>query len=83
MSKCAVCMNLFHPDYISYTEIRGDEVKICAFCKVDKNSLTITDDDGNIKQVVTKEEATRNYKKWLDELRKKPNIAKIVDDQMK
>lgn len=81
MSKCAKCFNLFHPDYISYQEIRGDIVKVCAFCKVDKNELTITDESGKVVQIVTKEEASRNYKKYLHELIKKPNIAKIVQKE--
>lgn len=83
MSKCVKCMDYYHPDYIVYQEIRGESVKVCAFCRVDKQELTLTDEDGNIKEVVSKKEASTNYKRWLGELRRNPKIAKIVDENIK
>lgn len=80
MSKCAVCMDYFHPDYIVYQEIRGDEVKVCAFCRTGKNELTIVDDDGKLKEKVNKKQASIAYKKYLDDLIRKPNIGKIVQE---
>ncbi len=83
MSKCAKCLDFYHPDYIVYQEVQGDLVKVCAFCRMDKKELTITDEDGKMVEVVSKKQASINYKKWLDEMRKKPNLAKIIDEQTK
>ena len=83
MSKCVICMDLYHPDYIVYKDIRGEEVKVCAFCRLDKKELTIEDEDGNIKEVVTKKQASVNYKKYLDDLLKQPKIAEIVQNSTK
>ena len=81
MSQCKVCMDFYHPDFITYTERLGDVIKICAFCRTDKQEITVTDDNGKIVKVVQKKQASNDYKKWLDELRKKPNMAKIIDEQ--
>lgn len=83
MSKCSVCLDYYHPDYIVYQEIRGDIVKVCAFCRTDKKQLTILDDDGKVIEIVDKKQASINYKKWLGELIHKPAIAKIIDEGQK
>jgi len=83
MSKCAVCGKMYHPDYITYQERMGDTVKVCAFCKIDKDTLTITDDNGKIIKTIKKEDASREYMRYLDVLSKKPNIAKILDKSSK
>ncbi len=41
-------MRDYHPDWCVETVIRGDNVRVCCFCYVDKDILTVTDDDGNI-----------------------------------
>lgn len=76
-------MDYYHPDYIVYEEIRGEIVKVCAFCRTDKKELTITDDDGKVVQVVDKKMASTNYKRWLGEMLQNPKIAKIVDENIK
>lgn len=78
MPKCVKCMKMYHPDWCFEQEIRGDVVVVCNFCRIDKNELTVEDEDGNITETVTKEEASRNYLKYLDDLSKKPSIAKIL-----
>jgi len=80
MPKCVKCYGVFHPDMCIEQEIRGNEVIVCKFCRVDKNVLTIEDKDGNFIETITKEEARRNYLKYLDDLSKKPNIAKILSE---
>ena len=81
MSKCAKCLDYYHPDYIVYQEVRGDMIKVCAFCRLDKKELTITEEDGKVINKVTKKQASINYKRWVDELRKNPKIAKIVQGE--
>jgi len=78
MPKCARCQKLFHPDWMIEEEFRGDVIKSCLFCKLDKNELTVTDKDDKIEQIVNKEQASINYQKYLDELVKKPRIAELL-----
>lgn len=81
MSRCVVCLDFYHPDFIVYQERRGEMVKVCAFCRLDKKELTITDDDGKVVRTVSKKEASIAYKKWLEKLSKKPKIAKILNKE--
>jgi len=78
MPKCARCLKLFHPDWMLQEEFRGDDVKMCLFCKLDKNELTVVDENDKIVETVNKEQASINYKKYLDELIKKPRIAELL-----
>ena len=78
MPKCVKCFDLFHPDWMVEENIRGDEVVICCFCKMDKNELSVIDENDKITEVVTKDQAKRNYLKYLDDLSKKPKIAEIL-----
>jgi len=78
MSKCVICRRLYHPDYMVVKEIRGDEVKVCAFCHTDKKELTVTDENDNVKEIIKKDECSRAYVKYLHELTSKPEIAKIL-----
>jgi predicted HAD superfamily phosphohydrolase YqeG len=82
MSRYQVCLDFYHPDYIVYQEIRGEDVKVCAFCRLDKIQLTIVNEDGTIIKV-DKKQASINYKRYLDELSKKPKIAEIVQNSTK
>jgi hypothetical protein len=76
-------MDYYHPDYIVYQEIRGEEVKVCAFCRIDKNELTIENEDGTVKEVVDKKQASIAYKKYLEDISKLPGVAKIVQESTK
>jgi hypothetical protein len=78
MPKCERCLKFFHPDWMLQEEFRGDIIKSCLFCKLDKQILTVEDEDGKIQEMVTKEQASVNYLKYLDELAKKPRIAEIL-----
>ena len=78
MPQCVVCNKLFHPDWVIETEIRGDMVKSCMFCKLDKNELTVVDESDKLVEIVNKEQASVNYKRYLDDLSKKPRIAEIL-----
>jgi len=82
MPKCVKCNDYFHPDYCIETNIRGDDVIICLFCRLDKKELTIVDeDDKTITGKVLKKEATVNYKRYLDDLIRQPNIAKTISKE--
>jgi hypothetical protein len=81
MSKCVKCLDYYHPDWIVYQEVRGDMVTVCAFCRLDKNELTVTDDNGKVKEIVSKKQASKNYKRYLEQLSKKPGIANIINKQ--
>ena len=78
MSRCKVCRKVFHPDYIVVKNIRGDEVKSCIFCHLDKKELTITDDNGKFVENVTKDQASRAYLGYLRDLVKQPKIAELL-----
>ena len=79
MPKCNICNEIFHPDYL-YDEIfRGDNIKMCAFCKADKTKLTITNKDGTIDRIVDRKEESTKYKIFLRSLSQKEEIAKILN----
>lgn len=78
MPKCVKCFKLFHPDWMVEENLRGDDVVICCFCKMDKTELTVEGEDGKLREMVTKDQAARNYLKYLDDLSKKPKIAEIL-----
>ena len=78
MPKCQICLKMFHPDWMLQEEFRGDEIKLCLFCKLDKNELTVVDENDKIVETVKKEQASINYKKYLDELIVKPRIAELL-----
>ena len=80
MPKCNVCFKLYHPDWMIEKTVRGDEIVSCLFCHTEKDKLTVVDENDNIKEIVTKEQAARNYLKYLDDLSKNENIAKILGD---
>ena len=83
MPKCVKCLKMYHPDWCIEQNIRGDDVIVCKFCRIDKDVLTIEDEDGKTIQTVNKKEASINYLKYLDELSTKPNIAKIIAENKK
>lgn len=78
MPKCVKCMKVYHPDWCIEQEIRGDNVIVCKFCRVDKQTLTVENEDGSVKEVVSKDKASRDYLQYLDDLTRKPEIAKII-----
>ena len=80
MPKCVVCMDMYHPDFMMEKELRGDQVTVCVFCGTHKKELTIEDEDGKVTEIVKKKEASIRYKKYLDELTTKPEIAKVLQE---
>ena len=76
MSKCLVCFNYYHPDFCVLDEVK-DVVK-CMFCEMDKKELTVSDEDGKPLYTVTKEEANRNYLKYLEQQAARPKIQEIM-----
>lgn len=83
MSLCVKCNNYFHPDFCIETNIRGDNVIICLFCKLDKKSLTIEDKDGKMIEILSKDDAIERYRRYLNELVTRPNISKIISKELK
>jgi hypothetical protein len=81
MPKCVKCLEYFHPDMCIETNIRGDDVIVCVFCKLHKKELTIEDKDGNFLKKVTKKQAPEEYKQYLNRLIKKPNISKLLSKE--
>ena len=61
MPKCAKCFDLFPPQFC--VDIEGTEDQMCLFCNDDINSIKY-DEDGIIKNY-TKEDCSRDYKKFL------------------
>ena len=80
MPLCVKCTGTFHPDWCIEQVIRGENVIVCKFCRIDKQELTVENDDGSVKEVVTREGARRDYLKYLDDLSRKPEIAKIISE---
>ena len=80
MPKCVKCMKMYHPDWCIEQTIRDDDVIVCKFCRVDKNELTVEDENGNLTEIVTKDQASMDYLKYLEGLSKKPEIAKILSE---
>ncbi len=78
MSKCVICTKLYHPDYMVVKDIRGENVKVCAFCHTDKKELTVTDNNGKLVEVIKKDEASRAYMKCLHRLKDNPKIFEIL-----
>jgi len=81
MSKCVKCNEFLHPDYFVIEDIRGDSVKVCTFCHTNRKVLTIENEDGTIQEKVTKEQAIRNYKIYIDNLRSNPKIAEVISKE--
>jgi len=78
MPKCVKCLNYFHPDFCIETEIRNEYVTTCLFCYFDKKELTVEDNNGRIDEIIKKDDAIKNYKKFLEKLVKKPKIRKLI-----
>jgi hypothetical protein len=82
MPECAVCKFLFHPDWMIVvdTTATGDICK-CIFCQTLKDEVTLKDSNGNFKDKVTKEEAKKNYIRYLKELSEDEGISKLLVTQ--
>ena len=78
MSKCAICGKMMHQDFFVEKEVRGDLIKSCLFCHLNKNTLTIVDDNDNIIRKVTKEQCVSDYIRFLRKLSETPKIAKLL-----
>lgn len=80
MGQCVKCKKFFHPDYCTdaLPDDPNDTAKICLFCKLDKKELTIEDQEGNIVQLVKKEEAERLYKIYIEKLKNNRKIDTII-----
>jgi len=48
--------------------------QLCVFCKVGKDKITVQEKGGDV--IYTKEQAVKNYEKYLKVLRDKPEIKK-------
>lgn len=55
----------------------GDITK-CIFCQTLKDEVTLKDKNGNFKDRVTKEEAKKNYIRYLKELSEDEGIANLL-----
>lgn len=78
MPKCVKCSKYFHPDWMVEQTIRGDDVVICNFCFMDKDVLTITDENDKLMEKVSKDQANRKYLQYLEDLSRKPKIAEAL-----
>ncbi|HSH51632.1 MAG TPA: hypothetical protein VK982_07900 [Bacteroidales bacterium] len=74
MGKCVKCDKVFHPDYMLVIDQSLNAQK-CVFCYLDKNSITIENEEtGEVDKIISKEDATQSYQKYLDGLSKNPKI---------
>lgn len=79
MSKCLACYNYYHPDWCVIVDENKNVIK-CMFCYMDKKELTLKDENGKVLYTVTKEQASRNYMKYLEEQARRPNVKKMLQE---
>ena len=78
MPKCIKCSKFYHPDFCIETEIRNDLITNCLFCYLNKDKLTIENEDGSIDRIVTKKESERDYKIYLKKLMENKKIKNLI-----
>lgn len=80
MGKCVKCNKFYHPDYCvdALPDDPNDTAKICLFCKLDKNELTIEDSNGNALQTIKKDEASRLYEIYIKKLKENRKVDSLI-----
>lgn len=75
IGQCVKCKQ-FLPSHVMFVTERGDG-QICAYCKTDKNVITLEDDNGNAKKF-TKDEMVNKYKEFMSNVVNRPEVRKKV-----
>lgn len=80
MPQCVKCKQFFHPDYCVFAapDDPDDDAKFCLYCKLNTDTLTIEDAEGNEVSKVKKEEAINMYKLYIKGLTETHNIKHLI-----
>ena len=79
MPKCVTCDKYFHPDFSVMMEPDNEKSPCkCVFCYTEKNEVTVASDDGKPDYTVTKKEAIENYRRYIQDLKDNPKVAKVL-----
>jgi len=79
MPQCVKCKEFFAMSYCveALPEDPEDNASICVFCKLNLKEITVQYDDGDRK--VTKNDAIKFYRKYINEVTKNRKIKHIID----
>ena len=76
--RCVKCDKFFHPDFSVVVDDETNACK-CVFCYTEKNEVTITDEEsGRPSYNVTKDQAEKNYRRYINELKQSDRVANIL-----
>lgn len=81
MPKCQTCTKFLGPNFCIIINEETDE-KQCVFCYLEKDEITIENDDGSERKI-TKEEAMRKYQEYLKDLYHSEKVQEIVNPESK
>lgn len=81
MPQCVKCKQFFHPDYCvdAAPGDPDDNAKFCMFCHLNKEELTIEDQQGNEVMRIKKQEAINIYKDYIKGLTETHNIKHLIE----
>lgn len=77
MGKCVTCGSFLGPNFCIVVNETKNHLK-CVFCHLGKNYITVEAKDGS-EHKVTKEEAKKKYKDYIDDLHRSKNIQKVIN----
>jgi len=77
MPKCVRCFDVFPPVLMVPVTTAVEDVSQCIFCEREIKEVTMDKEDGTSEKY-TKEQAKRDYVKFLNELKDKQKIADIL-----
>ncbi len=77
MPKCVKCLDYFHPDMCVVVDEK-DMACRCVFCHIEKQEITVENEDGSPSHTVTKKEAIYNYKKYIQDLKESDKVQNIL-----
>lgn len=76
MPQCVKCNMFFHPDYMLLVD-EQQKSQQCVWCYLDKEEVTLEDENGNGKRV-GKNEAAQKYAEFIQRTLQKPNVQRII-----
>ncbi|MFW6007944.1 MAG: hypothetical protein ACOCP8_01655 [archaeon] len=78
MGQCVTCNKFLGPNYCITVNEDTDE-KQCVFCYLEKDEITVEDDNGNQKKL-KKEEAVKKYREFLNKIKRSDRVQNILKD---
>jgi hypothetical protein len=81
MGKCVQCEGFYPPHFMVDLEEKKDPPQKCAFCYLDKNEVTMVNDETGKEEKISKKDAAEKYKLLLKKLKESKNIQDILSKQ--